>query len=269
MERMVAFDIETAKITPEGADLRKERPLGITCVGLYYPDGVSTRYYHQTSERDEPHGEMSVAQCGIVLRDLARMTGQGYKVISHNGAGFDLDILGEEAGLRYFAGQLARAHYDMMLEILTIMGYPIGLAALAKGLGLGEKHEGISGASAPELWAQSQESRYKVLEYVVQDAKLTLDVFQAVEERGELVWITKKGKKKVEPWHGWHTVAECLASEQKMVDWIKNPLRRSEMTQWINLANFQTTDAEKRLWLWESKSATPQHMAHATRSGRA
>jgi len=29
---MVAFDIETAKITPEGADLRKERPLGITCV---------------------------------------------------------------------------------------------------------------------------------------------------------------------------------------------------------------------------------------------
>jgi hypothetical protein len=160
---------------------------------------------------------------------------EGYTIVTWNGLGFDFDVLAEESGMYEQCKELALNHIDMMFHFLCSKGYPVGLDAVAKGLGFGGKMAGISGAQAPHLWASpSLIHRLRVLRYVHQDAVSTLEIYERSLELGRIDWITKKGKIS-SCWlpNGWKTVKECLDMPLPDTSWMDNPMKREDFYSWI------------------------------------
>ena len=101
-----------------------------------------------------------------------------------------------------------------------------------KGMDLPGKMQGVDGASAPALWAAGEYG--KVLSYVAQDAKQTLDLAEAVEAAGELRWISRSGKENSVKIDKWLTVAEAMQLPEPDVSWMDNPWPRSKFVGWLS-----------------------------------
>lgn len=230
--RYVAMDIEIAKIVPDGEpDWKAYRPLGITCIALAASDWPRPQVYSAyTGEGKAP--AMSREDVALVVRYMKGLTEQGYTLLTHNGLGFDWDILAEESGLHELCCRLAMGHVDTMLNVFCLKGFPLGLDKIAKGIGLAGKTEGMNGALAPQMWADGECE--KVLEYVAQDALTTLQVAERVERLGYLTWISRSGRQNelMIPF-GWMTVEEALTLPEPDTSWMSDPWPRSRFTEWM------------------------------------
>lgn len=233
MAKWLAFDIEIAAIIPDEAqDWKQYRPLGITCYAI-------ARMWNGEIEADTYCGKiesefaprMSQEECQRLVQWLQGQVEIGYIILGWNSLSFDFDILAEESGMHAECAELATNHVDMMFQIYCIKGFPLGLDAVSKGLGLSGKTEGMSGAKAPEMWANGEHA--KVLEYVQQDVRTTLEVALAVEKRGGLTWISKKGRINSLDIARWLTVAECLQIPEPNTSWMSDPLPRSKFVGWM------------------------------------
>ena len=100
-------------------------------------------------------------------------------VVTWNGMGFDWPVLAEESGQPDTCRELARNHVDMMYHLFCTKGFPLGLNSAAAGMNVGAKTEGMSGATAPEMWTDGK--RQEVIDYCIQDTKLTLDLANACQ----------------------------------------------------------------------------------------
>jgi hypothetical protein len=96
------------------------------------------------------------------------------------------------------------------------------------------KTEGMTGALAPEMWQGSDQDRLKTIEYVIQDAKLTVDLAQEIDKQNGLFgWTTKRGKPK------WIKLGELLSCKEALeipepdVSWMANPKKREDMYKWL------------------------------------
>jgi len=234
MDKVIAFDLEIVKDIPEGALWRDVRPLGISCAAfLLSEDPLSELHYH--SQTGLP---ISGAMDKHELEDLISLLENhvnvgGYKIVTWNGLGFDFDVLAEESGMVEECKELALNHIDMMFQFFCIKGFPVGLDAVAKGLGLSGKMGGMSGALAPHLWASPNlRDRLKVLRYVHQDAVTTLEIFEKASEVGRIDWYTQKGKLSSCWLNGWKTVKECLELPVPDTSWMDNPISREEFYAW-------------------------------------
>lgn len=236
--RFLAFDIEIAALIPEGeTDWKAHRPLGITCAALAWT-GESTPFaqvYYGDKGRSifDPAPRMSRQECQYLVADLERATKDGYTILTWNGCSFDFDVLAEESGIHAECRELAMNHVDMMLQVHCLKGFPLGLDAVSKGLGLAGKTEGMNGALAPQMWADGEYS--KVLEYVQQDVRSTLEVALAVEKRCGLSWISKSGRANHLAIPKWLTVAEALQLPEPNTSWMSDPMPRSRFTEWMAL----------------------------------
>jgi hypothetical protein len=119
----------------------------------------------------------------------------------------------------------------------------VGLDTMAKGLGLAGKTEGMKGALAPAMWAESREAQDRVLEYVAQDVKTTAEIYEALLERKKLWWMTKRGTRTRSPWEPivlkdgdgdarLLTVAEALMLPEPDTSWMDAPWPRSKFAGW-------------------------------------
>ena len=155
---LLAFDLETARLTPDGEDWHAHRPLGISCYALAWRNegAIKTVVGHAQDGAGSPQPQMSRAECRSLVEELADKVSQGYTLLTWNGLGFDFNVLAEEAGMHSACCELARAHVDMMFHFFCLQGYPLGLDTAAKGMGLAGKVEGMDGAQAPILWQQGQ-----------------------------------------------------------------------------------------------------------------
>lgn len=236
--RWISFDIETAKITPDDdTDIHAHRPLGITCAAVAWVGKggeIATRDYCGLDDHGKPTVQMTMPECRSFVDTLRRATGKGFTLVGHNIAGFDLDILAEESGMIAECAELARHAVDSCYHVHALKGFPVGLEAIAKGLGLAGKTEGVSGANAPELWADGQYST--VLEYVAQDAKLSLEVALEVERLGYLKWIAKSGRLNRLDIPHWLTVDEASRLPLPDTSWMTEPLPRDRFTAWLGSA---------------------------------
>ncbi len=237
--KYLSFDIETAKITPDGEDMQLYRPLGIACWALAWANGkqgeIITRAYCGTDEAGGNSPQMNRVECQALVGRLASAHNQGYIILTHNGVGFDLDILAEESGMQETCAFLAMHSVDTCLHIHCVKGFPVGLEAIARGMGLQGKTEGMSGALAPQMWHDGQYDR--VLEYVAQDARSTLEIALAIEQRGSLRWISKKGRINSLAVPRWLTVTEALQLPEPDTSWMDTPIPRDRFTEWMNKAN--------------------------------
>ncbi len=191
LHKFLGFDIETAKILPEDfGDLHDHRPLGISCTAIWCEDKDKAEVFYSKNPDGNAAEKMSVDDLSQFVDFLIEKTKQGYTVVTHNGLGFDFDILAEESGRLDDCHELALNHIDMMFHFFCGKGFAIGLNAAAKSIGI-NKPEDIDGSVAPQLWKEGKHQQ--VLDYVTQDCRLTLDVALTSEKNKKITWLTRKG----------------------------------------------------------------------------
>ena len=234
--KFLAFDLEIAALIPDDeTDWKQYRPLGITCVGFAYTkDSGDIKTFALCGEElgnDTPLPRMTKNDCQEIVQRLQRAIDRGYTILTWNGLSFDFDVLAEESGMHAECCDLAMNHVDAMFQVHCLKGFPVGLDAVSKGLGLAGKMEGVSGAKAPYLWHEGQYQT--VLEYVQQDVRSTLEVALAIEQRRGLTWIAKSGKRNSLPIAKLLTVAEALQLPEPDTSWMTEPMPRSRFTGWM------------------------------------
>lgn len=210
-------------------DWKRFRPLGITCAAAYSSDGDLWNWCAQTaSGKFTP--QMSTYQCRRLVDILGDCVRNGYKILTWNGLGFDFDVLAEESGLYDECRDLAIGHVDMMFHFFCGKGYPLGLDAASKGMGLPGKPEGMDGAQAPQLWAGGK--YHKVLEYCSLDVKNTLMLAEAVDLRGGIKWTSRSGNEMHWGCPKWATVQEAKTLPLPDNSWMTNPMNREQFYGW-------------------------------------
>jgi len=182
IEKILAWDIETAKIVPEGEDLDDHHPLGIS-IAATLTDGGDLKLWYGGDQ-------MSPSLCRELAQYLWGMHFvQGYTIVGFNSASFDFRVLAEESGMIKTCQKLALNHIDFGFHFFAEKGFMPSLQSIALGMEL--KGKSGEGKDAPRMWAEGQ--RNEILGYVAQDVRVTLDVFQEIQKRGYVEWITKKG----------------------------------------------------------------------------
>ena len=135
--KYLAFDIETVKEFPEGADWRGYRPLGIGCAAACSAGMTEPSRWHDGVPGDGGiASRMSRTSLVELVRCLGQLVEQGYTLLTWNGTGFDFDVLAEESGLLEECRKLALSHVDMMFHLFCAKGYPLALSTASKGMGL-------------------------------------------------------------------------------------------------------------------------------------
>ena len=234
MERKyLAFDIETAKILPENAgNLMAHRPLGVSCAAVWPSDRDESVVFYSLKADKRPAVKMSRKDLSKMVDFLLKSQKEGYTILSHNGLGFDFDILAEESGRTEDCKKLALSHVDMMFHFFCEKGFGVSLNAAAKAIGQ-SKAEGMEGSIAPKLWKEGKHQ--KVLDYVSQDCQLTLDIAERAESSGSFQWITQRGKKAyLSIPSGWLSVSEAQKLPLPDTSWMDNPWKRSRFDSWLN-----------------------------------
>jgi hypothetical protein len=235
MTQFLAFDIETHKVTPQGEDPLPYRPLGIACAATIKSGDDKYLYWYNEVMYGNPEptaDKMDEDTCGCLVDYLIRAVENGYKIVTWNG-NFDFTILAEESGLWNECKELAANHIDPMFHAFCIKGFPMGLDASAAGMGLPGKTEGMSGELAPVLWQKSLKDRLKVLEYVGNDALVTLRVVERIAQQGMLKWITKRGHLSGVPMHRLMTVKEARDLPLPDTSWMPSPIPRATFYDWV------------------------------------
>jgi hypothetical protein len=231
--RYLAFDIETAKDVP-GAEFnwRAHRPLGIACAAALACDASAAVLWHGKTPDGRPAARMSREEAAAMVRELARMIGEGYTLVTWNGLGFDLDVLAEESGLAAECRELAIGHVDMMFHVLCDKGFPVGLERAARGMGLAGKPEGMAGELAPRFWAMGKHNM--VLDYVAQDVRIALSLAVTGDQRRRLDWLAQSGRRNsMGLGGGWLTVREAMRLPLPDTSWMANPIPRGQFTGWL------------------------------------
>lgn len=242
MNKFIAFDLEIAKSIPEGTDdWHSIRPLGISCAATYDSDGVARVWHGEVGEDERFLDQMPESACRNMAAYLSMRQSEGYKVVTWNGLSFDFDVLAEECGnylsMRTKIINLALNHIDIAFAMFCDKGFMCGLSAAAKGMGLAGKTEGMSGKMAPIMWAEDREQQDKVLEYVVQDAKVTAMVYDTILLTRHLSWISRS--ERLNRWWALSggrddilTVREALKLPEPDTSWMSNPWKRSKFSGW-------------------------------------
>jgi len=239
--KYVAFDIEIAKEIPEGyTDWPSTRP-GISCAATMQSDGdVILWHASDVYHPGKLPRFMSPQECQNLACYLLRRALQGYKIITFNGLGFDFQILVQESNSESLGSLLKElaagpSHIDMMFAFFCDKGFAVGLDAVAKGMGLAGKPEGMDGSLAPKLWAQGREEQQRVLDYVAQDVRTTGEIYRTVSERHQLNWFTRSGQVGFWrlPYQGWASVPDALALPEPDVSWMTDPWPRSKFYGWL------------------------------------
>lgn len=229
--KYLAFDLEIAAIIPDGEpDWRQHRPLGITCAATFASDETEPfLFYSMTNGHYAP--AMTHEDLNDMIGYLRYMVRKGYTILTWNGLSFDFDVLAEESGMRSECVEIAMHHIDMMFHVFCLRGHYLGLDKAARGLGLPGKTEGMSGAKAPQLWSQGEQA--KVLQYVAQDVRTTLQVALESERLGMVQWTSASGRLNMIDIDRWLPVTEAQRIPYPDTSWMSNPVSREQFTAWM------------------------------------
>ncbi len=230
--KYLGFDIETAKILPANfGDLHDHRPLGISCTAIWCADQEEAEVFYSKNSDGNPSEKMTIEDLSSFVDFLIDKTNEGYIIVSHNGLGFDFDILAEESGRLDGCRHLALNHVDMMFHFFCGKGFAIGLNAAAKSIGI-SKPADVDGSVAPQLWKDG--NHQQVLEYVAQDCRLTLDVALTSERNKRITWVTRSGTiLSFDIPSGWLTVNDAMNLPLPDNSWMDDPWERSKFTGWL------------------------------------
>lgn len=237
--KICTFDLETAVLVDSAESLDDYHPLGISVAATLVKDletgeeDLRQWYGHTAESHNHRMNAIEAVRLVDYLCDILYYSDPSVQVITWNGVGFDFRVLAEESGQKRRCANLAMGHIDMMLHFLCLKGFPIGLDAAARGLGVESKMEGMSGAGAPKLWADGDCEI--ALEYVSQDVRATMNVCEAIRNKRSFRWITQRGMLSHVPLPGGLLPAE-VALELPLPDtsWMTGKKwERQDFTGWM------------------------------------
>jgi len=230
--KQMAFDLEIAKLLPQDAqDLLVHRPLGISCAATLASDQGEPRLWFSRSEAGYLP-QMTATDVQSLVQYLSTAAANDYALFTWNGLGFDLNILAEESQtMGAQCRDLALQHIDMFFHLFCLLGYGLGLDAVAKGLRLPGKQVGVDGSLVPRMWQSGQYEQ--VLSYVAQDVRTVIDIAQRVDAVRQVQWTARSGRVNRVPIRRWLTVQEAMRLPEPDTSWMRNPWPRSRFTGWL------------------------------------
>ena len=258
---VIGFDLEIAEPFPEeGWD--REKRLGVSCAATYSDDEAYQRAFYPALDNGRYGDKMSEEEIKNMLRVLLAFEGDGNHIVTWNGLGFDFLVLyleTEDAMFRKLIRKMAMRHIDPFFAMFCDKGHGVGLQKAAEGLGVTGKLEGMHGSLAPLMWNAefpilspndaaeisamglsrgSREAQDLCIEYVVQDAKATYDVYKSLVVKGAFYWTTRSGHRSKYPWvprkkyNRILTCEEANTTPEPNTSWMDEPRSRSEYVGW-------------------------------------
>lgn len=231
MSQLLSFDIEIANVftLQPGEDLERYAPFDIS-VAAAAIHGGAVRHWHARDAAGKPAGVLDASAARAVLEYLREEQLQGTRVCAWNGLSFDLRWLGHVAQDLRLAADVALDLYDPMFQFATQRGFPIGLAAVAEGMGIAQKKL-MSGDRAPIEWQAG--NTQLVLDYVAGDCTLTNQVAAAIEKAGQVQWRTKKGTLSTERMPRLRQVKDVMRDPEPDQSWMSEPKPMSSYWAWM------------------------------------
>lgn len=118
-------------------DMGKYAPFHISVAATAVYSGVETVWHStKTTKSAVPAMNMTKKKAKELLQYLADMQSDGFMICAWNGLGFDLKWIGHVAEDMKLSARVALKSYDPMFQFFNQTGYPVGLAAVAKAMGL-------------------------------------------------------------------------------------------------------------------------------------
>jgi hypothetical protein len=231
MSQLLSFDIEIANVftLAPGEDLERYAPFDIS-VAAAATHGGSVRHWHARDASGRPTGVLDAPTARAVLEYLREEQRQGTRVCAWNGLSFDLRWLGHVAQDLQLASDVALELYDPMFQFATQRGFPIGLAAVAEGMGIAQKKL-MSAVRAPIEWQAG--NTQLVLDYVAGDCTLTNQVVAAIETAGMVKWRTKRGTLSSEPLARLRQVKDVMRDPPPDQSWMSEPKPVTSYWSWM------------------------------------
>ncbi len=227
----LAFDIEISNVFDlgPGEDINKYAPFDVAVAATQIAGGEH-RLWFSPGPDDKPLLNLERRHARELLEYLEQMQGEGYAVCAWNGLGFDLRWVARAADDVATASRVARAMYDPMFQFFKLKGFPVGLDAVARGLGIGMKKT-MAAADAPREWQAGNHQR--VCDYVLGDVRMTLEVVSAIVRKRQIAWITQRGKRSAVPLPRLRTVEDCMCDPMPDQSWMSTPIPQEKFTHWL------------------------------------
>ena len=231
MSPLVSFDIEIANVFTlrPGEDLERYAPFDISVAAAATLDG-SVHHWYARDASGKPTGILDARTAREVLEYLRAEQRSGSRVCAWNGLSFDLRWLGHAAHDMQLATEVALDLYDPMFQFAAMKGFPIGLAAVAEGMGISQKKL-MSADRAPVEWQAG--NHQLVLDYVAGDCTLTNQVVAAIEKAGGVKWRTKRGTLSSEPMAKLRQVKDVMRDPPPDQSWMSEPKPVSDYWAWM------------------------------------
>lgn len=229
--KMLSFDIEISDIFDlrPNEDIEKYAPFHISVAATVIAGGEDKHWYSQGSD-GKPLKTISKERANEMLEYLREMQKQEYMVCAWNGLKFDLQWLGYNAGNYKLAKEVALKSYDPMFQFFNLKGFPIGLASVAKALGVTQKKL-MTGDKAPIEW---EKGNYQlVMDYVKGDCQMTNKIIAEIIKGKSICWYTQKGDVKNVPVPKLKTVEAVIKDAGPDQSWMDKPLKKESFYSWF------------------------------------
>ncbi len=229
---LLAFDIEISNVFDlrRGEDIENYAPFDVAVAATELAGG-ERRLWISEGRDGKPLVNLQRAQAKELLAYLEEKQRGECRIVAWNGLGFDLQWIARAAGDVPTASRVARAMYDPMFQFFKIKGFPVGLASVAKGMGI-RTRKSMDAADAPRQWRAG--NYREVCDYVQGDVRMTIEIAQAIERRGEVTWVTQGGKRSTVPLKRLRTVEECLRDPMPDQSWMSMPIPQERFTRWLS-----------------------------------
>ena len=212
----VSFDLETT-----GIDVRTDN---IVCgaTRLVTDTGVVVKLWHS-----DYADAMSTETATELANYLVDAHAGGIAVVSFNGAKFDFAILARylDTDTKAKLKEVARAHFDIMLDFACARGYYASMDSFAKGCDLSPKT--WNGLEASAAWiANSPGDREKVVNYCAEDVRVLSELYGFIVRNGYAMRTTKAGRLTRADFVPLREVTEALsayANDPPKCNWMTTP----------------------------------------------
>ena len=229
--KLLSFDIEISDIfeLKPHEDIEKYAPFHISVASTAIHEGDEQIWYSADTQ-NRPLLQMTKTTANDLLAYLKAKQNEGYCVCAWNGLKFDLQWIGYNAQNMKLASEIALHIYDPMFQFFNQRGFPVGLASVAKAMGI-KQSKLMNSEDAPKQW---QAGNYKkVMDYVLGDCQMTNLIANEIIKRKEIAWVTQKNEIRTEPVFRLKTVAEILKEPQPDQSWMKTKLPRESFYEWF------------------------------------
>ena len=230
--KILAFDIEISNVFDlrPGEDIEKYAPFDIAVAATEIAGGEQ-RLWLSHGPDGKPLINLERPQARELLEYLENKQRAGYRICAWNGLSFDMQWIARAADDVATASRIALAMFDPMFQFFKLKGFPVGLAAVAAGLGIATKKSMLA-EDAPREWRAGNHK--KVCDYVLGDVRITNDIVSAIARRGQIAWVTKKGKRCTVALPRLRSVEECLRDPMPDQSWMDSPIPQNKFTRWLS-----------------------------------